>query len=209
MQRALRTVSIESTLNRSCWRLNAGVNDEVNDDVNAGVNGADALRVPLFDLPMMAPALQVLAGTTAPRIVDVDIDRYDIDGTVRPIFLVARSASRADLPQAGWVQEHLVDTHGDAGLPYRRSTSERVGALVRCGVGASARGRRRCVGSGDHVAECERIQRPIQAINAQHALLQPDVAGPVLGQLGHRMVDQLDVRCNGGGNPKVQARPYA
>jgi hypothetical protein len=109
------------------------------------VNGADALRVPLFDLPMMAPILQVLAGTTAPRIVDVDIDRYDIDGTVRQVFLAARSASRADLPQAGWMQEHLVDTHGDSELPDRRSTSERVGALVRWCVGAL---RRRCVGPG-------------------------------------------------------------
>jgi uncharacterized membrane protein (UPF0182 family) len=83
------------------------------DDLSSAVNGAEAMRVPLFDLAMMAPALQVLAGTTATRIVDVDIDRYDIDGTVRPVFLAARSASRADLPEAGWVQEHLVYTHGD------------------------------------------------------------------------------------------------
>ena len=86
------------------------------DDVHGDVNGdgaVDALRVPLFDLAMMAPALQVLSGTTATRIVDVDIDRYDIDGIERPVFLAARSASRTDLPESGWVQEHLVYTHGD------------------------------------------------------------------------------------------------
>lgn len=70
-------------------------------------------RVPLFDTTMMAPALQVLAGTTGTRVTDVDIDRYEIDGVTRPVFLAARSARRGDVPEAGWVQEHLVYTHGD------------------------------------------------------------------------------------------------
>lgn len=70
-------------------------------------------RVPLFDQFQMATALQVVAGTPGSRITDVDLDRYEIDGTRRPVLIAARSASRADLPEQGWVQEHLVYTHGD------------------------------------------------------------------------------------------------
>ena len=74
---------------------------------------SDENRVPLFDSASMASALQVLAGTTGTRISDVDIDRYDLDGENRPVFVAARSARRDDLPERGWVQEHLVYTHGD------------------------------------------------------------------------------------------------
>ena len=74
---------------------------------------ASIAAVPLFDTLMMAPALQVLAGTTGTRITDVDLDRYEIEGDNRPVFLAARNARRDDLPESGWVQEHLVYTHGD------------------------------------------------------------------------------------------------
>ena len=63
---------------------------------------ADAVaRVPLWDVTQLAPALQVLQGHTATRISDLDLDRYDVDGDVRPVMVAARSASRNDLPENG------------------------------------------------------------------------------------------------------------
>lgn len=70
-------------------------------------------RIPLFDQFQMADAFQVVAGTPGSRVTDVDLDRYEIDGERRPVLIAARSASRGDLPETGWVQEHLVYTHGD------------------------------------------------------------------------------------------------
>ncbi len=64
-------------------------------------------------MTQLAPALQVLQGHPATRINDLDLDRYDVDGELRPVMVAARSASRNDLPERGWVQEHLVYTHGD------------------------------------------------------------------------------------------------
>ncbi len=73
----------------------------------------DLNRMPLFSENALVSPLQVLKGTTATRITDVDLDRYSIDGEPRPVFVAARNANRADLPEKGWVQEHLVYTHGD------------------------------------------------------------------------------------------------
>jgi hypothetical protein len=70
-------------------------------------------RIPLFDTEQLPTALQVLEGTTATRITDVDIDRYEIEGENRPVFVAPRNASRNDLPEQGWVQSHLVYTHGN------------------------------------------------------------------------------------------------
>lgn len=75
-------------------------------------NGS-AGAVPLFSARQIASALQVLVGTPGTRITDADLEPYLDGGTVRPIYAAARSASRADLPERGWVQEHLVYTHGD------------------------------------------------------------------------------------------------
>jgi uncharacterized membrane protein (UPF0182 family) len=74
---------------------------------------ADADRVLLFNVPTMTAALQVIAGTRGTRISDTDVDRYAVDGREEPVFVAARSANRADVPESGWVQEHLVYTHGD------------------------------------------------------------------------------------------------
>jgi uncharacterized membrane protein (UPF0182 family) len=73
----------------------------------------DLARVPLFGAESMTSALQIVLGTTGTRISDVDLDRYVVDGATVPLYVAARSASRADLPERGWVQEHLVYTHGD------------------------------------------------------------------------------------------------
>ena len=87
----------------------------VSDGLPPGFDSADdALdRVPVFDTTRLAGPLQVLQGRTATRIGDVDLDRYEVDGELRPVMVAARSSSRGDLPETGWVQEHLVYTHGD------------------------------------------------------------------------------------------------
>lgn len=87
--------------------------DEVATGPLSGEEDDDLARIALFDTPSMAPALQVLAGTTGTRIVDVDLERYAVDGSVVPVFVAARSARRSDVPETGWVQDHLVYTHGD------------------------------------------------------------------------------------------------
>ncbi len=73
---------------------------------------SDVDRVQLFDTATMTSALQVLTGKTGTRITDVDVDRYGIDDVTDPVFVAARSASRNDVPEKGWVQDHLVYTHG-------------------------------------------------------------------------------------------------
>jgi uncharacterized protein len=83
------------------------------DATAAAALAGDLSRIPLFDTEQLPGALQVLEGTTATRITDVDLDRYPIEGETRPVFVAPRNASRNDLPEQGWVQEHLVYTHGD------------------------------------------------------------------------------------------------
>lgn len=90
----------------------AEVVDGLKDDLDAGAL-ADVERVPLFTTEQLVEPLQVLQGTTGNRITRVHLDRYEIDGERRPVMLAARHASRGDLPEQGWVQEHLVYTHGD------------------------------------------------------------------------------------------------
>lgn len=83
-------------------------------DAAPGAAAADTLaRTPLFDPQRMAAPLQVLQGTAGTRITDVDLDRYVLDGIERPVLVAARQPDRGGLPASGWVQEHLVYTHGD------------------------------------------------------------------------------------------------
>ena len=82
-------------------------------DTLDATSAAAVSRTPLWDVAQLAPALQVLQGHTATRITDLDLDRYEIGNEVHPVMVAARSASRNDLPERGWVQEHLVYTHGD------------------------------------------------------------------------------------------------
>lgn len=70
-------------------------------------------RTPVFTSAQLVAPLQVLEGTTATRITDVDLDRYTIDGVRRPVLIATRNVFQPDLPEKGWVQSHLVYTHGD------------------------------------------------------------------------------------------------
>ncbi len=43
---------------------------------------------------------------------DVDVDRYTIDGELTQVMLAMRELDEASLPGGGWVNDHLVYTHG-------------------------------------------------------------------------------------------------
>jgi uncharacterized membrane protein (UPF0182 family) len=73
----------------------------------------DARGIPLFNTSSLTTSLQVLAGTTGTRIRNVDIAEYELEGTRRPVYTATRPTSLVDLPERGWVQQHLVYTHGD------------------------------------------------------------------------------------------------
>jgi uncharacterized membrane protein (UPF0182 family) len=90
----------------------------------------DLLGVPLFDADQLAQPLQVLQGTTATRVHDVDLDRYSVDGELRPVLIASRDASKADLPERGWVQDHLVYTHGDGVIASLADVTTDGGSLV-------------------------------------------------------------------------------
>lgn len=46
------------------------------------------------------------------EIVDVDVDRYKIDGETKQVMLAAREVDAEGLPSQGWIIEHLQYTHG-------------------------------------------------------------------------------------------------
>ena len=79
----------------------------------------------------------MLQGTRATRITDVDLDRYEVDGMVRPVMVAARNSSRNDLPERGWLQTHLVYTHGDGVVAVPADSPDQDG---RPDVDALARG---------------------------------------------------------------------
>lgn len=99
-------------------------------DLSDGVAVADArARTPLFETAPLAAPLQVLQGTRGTRVNDVDLDRYLIDATLRPVYVATRNAAKAELPERGWVQEHMVYTHGD-GLVATAADATAAGGLL-------------------------------------------------------------------------------
>ena len=115
-ERQLPYIEANLDATQAAYRLDAVEQTEqtVDDGVTEeAIEGETFDRIPVFGTSQLVSALQVLQGTTATRITDVDLDRYSVDGTVRPVMLAARGPSRSDLPETGWVQTHLVYTHGD------------------------------------------------------------------------------------------------
>lgn len=86
-------------------------------------------RLPLFDTRQLADPLQVLQGTRGTRITDVDLDRYDLDGRTEPVYVAARDSAATELPEQGWVQKHLVYTHGDGVVVSRADELNSAGVL--------------------------------------------------------------------------------
>jgi len=63
--------------------------------------------------PLLATYAQLQEIRTYYKFVDVDNDRYQIDGTYRQVMLSARELSHQHLPSRGnWINEHLTYTHG-------------------------------------------------------------------------------------------------
>jgi uncharacterized protein len=60
------------------------------------------------------------------KFVDVDNDRYQVDGEYRQLMLSVRELSHAHLPSRIWINEHLVYTHGYGVVvgPVNRVTRE-------------------------------------------------------------------------------------
>ena len=55
------------------------------------------------------------------KFLDVDVDRYTVNGEYRQVMLSARELSDRFLPSRGFINEHLTYTHG-SGLVASRST---------------------------------------------------------------------------------------
>jgi len=62
--------------------------------------------------PLLATYAQLQEIRTYYKFVDVDNDRYLINGTYRQIMLSAREISHQHLPSRIWINEHLTYTHG-------------------------------------------------------------------------------------------------
>lgn len=118
--RQLWSIEHNLTATRSAYGL-----DEVGTETQpltehsmADPTGTGAPPMPLFSVASLTRSMQVLVGTPGTRITDVDLLPYEIDGTSRPVATAARASQRADLPERGWVQEHLVYTHGDGVVAF-------------------------------------------------------------------------------------------
>jgi uncharacterized membrane protein (UPF0182 family) len=62
--------------------------------------------------PLLATLGQLQEIRTYYKFLDVDNDRYQIDGTYRQMMLSARELSHEHLPSRIWINEHLTYTHG-------------------------------------------------------------------------------------------------
>jgi uncharacterized membrane protein (UPF0182 family) len=62
--------------------------------------------------PLLATYSQLQEIRTYYKFVDVDNDRYLMDGALRQVMLSARELSHAHLPSRIWINEHLTYTHG-------------------------------------------------------------------------------------------------
>ncbi|MGH7831398.1 MAG: UPF0182 family protein, partial [Candidatus Binatia bacterium] len=62
--------------------------------------------------PLLATYAQLQEIRTYYKFVDVDNDRYMIDGTYRQVMLSSRELSHQHLPSRIWINEHLTYTHG-------------------------------------------------------------------------------------------------
>jgi len=76
--------------------------------------------------PLLDSYSQLQEIRTYYKFVDVDNDRYPIDGESRQVMLSVRELSHAHLPSRIWINEHLVYTHGYGAVvsPVNRVTRE-------------------------------------------------------------------------------------
>ena len=76
-------------------------------------NRASIDNARLWDPDITQATYQTLQGLqTYYRVDDVDVDRYMVNGQMRPAVIAARELNRAELPSQSWVNRHIVYTHG-------------------------------------------------------------------------------------------------
>ncbi len=76
-------------------------------------NDATVKNIRLWNyMPLLSTYAQLQQIRTYYEFVDVDNDRYHIDGNYRQVMLSARELSHEQLPSRIWINEHLVYTHG-------------------------------------------------------------------------------------------------
>jgi len=76
-------------------------------------NDGTVKNIRLWDYQvLLATYAQLQQIRTYYEFVDVDNDRYEIDGTYRQVMLSARELSHEQLPSRIWINEHLIYTHG-------------------------------------------------------------------------------------------------
>ena len=98
-------------------------------------NQATLLNVRLWDWRALQDTLrQIQEIRTYYDFPDIDIDRYEIDGTMRQVMLATRELSVDKLPESSrnWINEKLIYTHG-YGItmnPVNGFTSEGLPTLV-------------------------------------------------------------------------------
>ena len=85
---------------------------------NLDADSIEANRPTIDNLRLWDPAVlestyrQLQELRTFYKFEDVDIDRYDVDGELTQVMLSARELDLDGLEVTGWVNEHLVFTHG-------------------------------------------------------------------------------------------------
>ncbi|MBM4260785.1 MAG: UPF0182 family protein [Deltaproteobacteria bacterium] len=62
--------------------------------------------------PLLASYSQLQEIRTYYKFVDLDHDRYEIDGSMRQVAISAREISHAHLQGQNWINDHLTFTHG-------------------------------------------------------------------------------------------------
>ncbi len=90
-------------------------------------NDATIKNIRLWDhRPLLDSYAQLQEIRTYYKFVDVDNDRYHLDGDYRQVMLSVRELSHAHLPSRIWINEHLVYTHGYGAVvgPVNRVTRE-------------------------------------------------------------------------------------
>jgi len=81
------------------------------DDIAANSDTIDNVR--LWDPTVLLTTYQQLQELRPfYQFADVDVDRYPLDGTLTQLMLATRELDDAGIPEAGWVNRHLVFTHG-------------------------------------------------------------------------------------------------
>jgi uncharacterized membrane protein (UPF0182 family) len=76
-------------------------------------NDSTIKNIRLWDpRPLLAASAQLQEIRTYYKFVDVDNDRYIIDGNYRQMMISVRELSHQHLPSRIWINEHLTYTHG-------------------------------------------------------------------------------------------------